>query len=60
MPVRCIFDECNKYSSFNYENIKDAIYCDTHKLAGMTNVKSRKCLFIGCKIRPNFNYINEL
>ena len=35
----CIISDCEKNTSFNYKNEKDPIYCNTHKLDGMTNVK---------------------
>ena len=35
----CIISDCEKNASFNYKNEKDAIYCNTHKLEGMINVK---------------------
>ena len=35
----CIISNCEKNASFNYKDLKDAIYCNTHKLDGMINVK---------------------
>ena len=35
----CIISDCEKNASFNYKDLKDAIYCNTHKLDGMINVK---------------------
>ena len=34
-----IISDCEKNASFNYKDLKDAIYCNTHKLDGMINVK---------------------
>lgn len=28
----CIFNDCDKRSSFNFENEKKALYCNKHKL----------------------------
>ena len=35
----CIISNCEKNASFNYKNEKDPIYCNTHKLENMINVK---------------------
>ena len=35
----CIISDCEKNTSFNYKNEKDPIYCNTHKLKNMVNVK---------------------
>ena len=35
----CIISDCEKNASFNYKDLKDPIYCNTHKLDGMVNVK---------------------
>ena len=35
----CIISDCEKNASFNYINEKNSIYCNTHKLDGMINVK---------------------
>ena len=35
----CIISDCEKNASFNYKNEKNAIYCNTHKLKDMINVK---------------------
>ena len=34
-----IISDCEKNASFNYKDLKDPIYCNTHKLDGMINVK---------------------
>ena len=35
----CIISDCEKNASFNYKDLKDPIYCNTHKLENMVNVK---------------------
>ena len=35
----CIISDCEKNASFNYKDLKDAMYCNTHKLENMINVK---------------------
>ena len=36
----CIISDCEKNASFNYKDLKDPIYCNTHKLENMINVKN--------------------
>ena len=55
---KCIHDGCNIQSSFNYVNVKPALYCNKHKLPNMINVRNRTCIYENCKIRPNYNYKN--
>ena len=35
----CVISDSEKNASFNYKDLKNSIYCNTHKLDGMTNVK---------------------
>ena len=35
----CIISDCEKNASFNYKDLKDPIYCNTHKLENMINLK---------------------
>ena len=35
----CIISDCEKISSFNYKNEKNPLYCHSHKLKNMINVK---------------------
>ena len=35
----CIISDCEKNASFNYKDLKDPIYCNTHKLENVINVK---------------------
>ena len=37
----CIISDCEKNASFNYKDLKDPIYCNTHKLENMINVKNQ-------------------
>ena len=53
----CVFDDCDKRSSFNFENKKKALYCSKHKLNDMINVKDKRCL--NCDKQPIYNYKNE-
>lgn len=47
---------CDKQACFNSPNTKPAIYCNSHKIDGMINVKDAKCL--SCGKRPNFGLPN--
>ena len=55
----CIFYNCKKQPTFNYENKKQALYCFNHKLENMINIKSKRCLFENCTKHPAFNFENE-
>ena len=35
----CIISNCEKNASFNFKDLKEARYCDTHKSHRMVNVK---------------------
>ena len=35
----CIISDCENNASFNYKDLKDPIYCNSHILDGMINVK---------------------
>ena len=37
----CIISDCEKNASLNYKDLKDPIYCNTHKLENMINVKNQ-------------------
>lgn len=53
MAYICKHNGCEKKSSSNFPGQK-AMYCTTHKLSGMVNVKSRMCNHEGCCKDPSF------
>ena len=59
----CIISDCEKNAYFNYKDLKDPIYCNTHKLDGMTNVKKPdidKCNCLLCnKYIPKDHYFSK-
>jgi hypothetical protein len=55
---KCKFENCDKYSSFNYQNEKSGMYCFKHKLDDMVDVKHKKCNSDFCHIRGNGKYDN--
>ena len=60
----CIISNCEKYSSFNYKDLKDPIYCNSHKLDGMINVKKLdvdkyNCLLYNKYISKDHFFIKE-
>ena len=57
MPRYCVKDGCEKHSIYNFEGETKPIYCSTHKLDGMVNVKNKRCL--DCKKQPYFNFEGE-
>ena len=42
MPTKCHSPNCKISPSFNYENETNFLYCNTHKLEGMINVKAKR------------------
>ena len=42
MPTKCHSPDCKISASFNYENESMFLYCKTHKLEGMINVKAKR------------------
>ena len=42
----CIIHSCKKLASFNYENEKEFLYCNEHKLDNMINIKKGHILCI--------------
>ena len=50
----CIISDCEKNASFNYKNEKDPIYCNTHKLDGMINVKKSDVDNYNCLLRNKY------
>ena len=52
----CIYDGCKTYSCFNYCNEITPLYCTTHKLDNMIDIKHDKCVTPFCDIRANTKY----
>ena len=55
----CNHPDCKTLPNYNYKGETKAIYCATHKLDGMINVKNKSCNHPDCKTRPNYNYEGE-
>ena len=55
----CIEKDCKIQPSFNFEDETKALYCSSHKLEGMIDVKHEFCIHEGCNIRPTFNINGE-
>ena len=51
----CIHEGCKIIPYYNKEGSTKALYCFTHKLEGMIDVKNKTCIYEGCKIQPNYN-----
>ena len=52
----CVYDGCITLPTFNYKGHKNALYCSTHKLNEMVDIKNKTCIHEGCKKQPVFNY----
>jgi hypothetical protein len=45
----CNYDGCNKNCNFNFKNAKKAIFCLTHRLNGMVDVRHARCIHPKCE-----------
>jgi len=52
---KCNYDGCTIQPNYNYEGVKQPLYCGKHKLDVMINVMAKFCIFPGCKVLPVFN-----
>ena len=57
----CEYPDCLQLPSFNYDGETTPIFCSTHKLTGMINLKHDFCIFINdegkrCEIYPAYNF----
>ena len=55
----CKENNCKIRPNFNIEGETKGLYCSQHKLEGMIDVLSKKCIFQSCKRLPNFNIQGE-
>jgi hypothetical protein len=55
----CVHPDCKTQPIYNIEREKKGLYCATHKLEGMVDVKTKTCMHSGCKTRPNYNVEGE-
>ena len=55
----CQEENCGIVASYNYEGESKTMYCTTHKLVNMIDVKNKKCQYEGCYAMPNYNYKEE-
>ena len=56
MRLECENPGCSKEPAFNVEGATTRRFCATHKLAGMVNVKNKRCENPGCNsLSPVFN-----
>lgn len=54
MTIKCNNDVCQKAASFNYKDERP-IYCGSHKLTNMINVRDKTCYINECSRKPCFN-----
>ena len=55
----CIHPNCKVQPGYNAEGETKALYCATHKLDGMVDVKAKTCIYPNCKTRPSYNAEGE-
>ena len=59
MVLTCIYENCETQPSYNKAGEKKGIYCGTHKLDGMVDVKNKKCIYENCETIPYYNKAGE-
>jgi hypothetical protein len=52
----CIAEDCKVYASYNVPGETTAIYCATHKLDGMINLRIKRCHSVGCGKCASFGH----
>ncbi len=52
----CKHNGCKKQSYYNFEGLKNTLFCSEHKQEGMVDIKSKRCEYDGCKTQPTFNF----
>lgn len=57
--AKCKFDGCYKCPTYNYKGEKKRLYCFTHKLSEMIDIKNITCCFNNCNTLPVYNYKDE-
>jgi hypothetical protein len=55
----CIHPDCKKNPYYNKEGELKALYCSSHKLENMVDIKNKTCIHPGCKKQPLFNKEGE-
>lgn len=56
---KCQHEGCNTQPNYNYKGETKAIYCSSHKLDGMMDIKNKKCQYEECNTIPVYNYEGE-
>jgi hypothetical protein len=56
MPKKCQHEGCNIRPIYNYEGQSKGLYCVSHKLPDMVDIKSKRCHHEGCNKQPVYNY----
>jgi acid stress-induced BolA-like protein IbaG/YrbA len=51
----CQSINCNLAPNFNFEGETKKLYCVSHKLEGMINVKDKRCIYKDCNKQPSYN-----
>jgi len=59
MTQKCIYENCKRYATYNYEGQKKRIYCREHKKEKMIDVAHKKCIEPGCIAQPTYNFPGE-
>ena len=55
----CIEDNCNTGASFNFADRKVPIYCTTHKMPDMVDIRYGNCNEPGCYKYASYNFVGK-
>lgn len=55
----CFHEGCKVSSAYNFKSENKPLYCFTHKLEGMFDIKYKKCVYENCNTYPTFNFNTE-
>jgi hypothetical protein len=55
----CQHPGCQKQPNYNYPGETTALFCSSHKLENMVDIKHKRCNHDGCQKIPIYNYLGE-
>lgn len=52
----CVYDDCKKRPGFNFKGNIVSLYCASHKISGMIDIKNPKCKEDNCTKQPTYGF----
>lgn len=56
----CTADGCKVSASYNAPGETLALYCASHRLDGMVNIRRQRCQYPGCETTPSFGHTTKV